>query len=129
MAGEIRSFRDLIAWQKAMQLCHQVYSISARFPPAERFGLTAQLRRAAVSIPSNVAEGYGRGHQQDYVRFLRIARGSLYELETQLTLAVRLEFATSDVAASTADLTRKLDRILCALINAVGKSTPLEEHE
>lgn len=68
MAREIRSFRDLIAWQKAIALCKLVYGVSGKFPKDERFGLTSQIRRAAVSIPSNIAEGYGRRQTNDYIR-------------------------------------------------------------
>ncbi len=122
MAGEIRSFRDLVAWQKGMDLCQQVYAISARFPADERYGLTAQMRRAAVSVPSNIAEGYGRNRTLDYLRFLNMALGSLYELETQLLLAIRLRFASGDDLCPGMELVRELDRVLCGLIRAVRDS-------
>lgn len=79
MSAPIHSFRDLIVWQKSMVLVKRVYEISAEFPKHELFGLTSQIRRSAVSIPSNIAEGNGRGTTSDYVRFLHIARGSLFE--------------------------------------------------
>ena len=123
MASEIQSFRDLIAWQKSMELCEQVYAISKHFPPDERFGLTVQIRRASVSIPSNIAEGYGRRSKQDYLRFLNIALGSLCEVETQLILSVKLGFANSDTVGSCLDLVREVDRVLCGLIRAVSDST------
>lgn len=123
MASEIRSFRDLIAWQKSMGLCEQVYAISKHFPPDERFGLTVQIRRASVSIPSNIAEGYGRRSKQDYLRFLNIALGSLCEVETQLILSVKLGFANSDTVGPCLDLVREVDRVLCGLIGAVSDST------
>jgi four helix bundle protein len=123
MASEIRSFRDLIAWQKAMDLCEQVYTLSQAFPAEERFGLTAQVRRAAVSVPSNIAEGYGRGQKRDYMRFLKVARGSLFEVQTQLLLAARLKFANADSAGRCMELVGDVDRILCALIRAVRDST------
>ena len=122
MGSEIRSFRDLIAWQKAMALCEHVYAISQDHPPEERFGLAAQMRRAAVSIPSNIAGGYGRRSKQDYLRFLNIALGSLCELETQLILSVKLGFSDGDAVGPCMDLVREVDRILCALIRAVGDS-------
>lgn len=122
MASEIRSFRDLIAWQKAMELCQQVYAISKDHPAEERFGLTAQMRRAAVSVPSNIAEGYGRRRKGDYLRFLNIALGSLCELETQMILSTRLGFTDSDKAGPAMDLLREVDRILCGLIRAVRDS-------
>jgi four helix bundle protein len=121
-SGEIRSFRDLIAWQKAMELCERAYTLSHGFPADERFGLTAQLRRAAVSVPSNIAEGYGRGRTQDYVRFLSVARGSLYEMETQVILSVQLGFAAGDAAAACMNSIREVDRVLCALGRAVRDS-------
>ena len=88
----VQSYKELIAWQKAMDLVVEVYRATAAFPADERFGLTIQIRRAAVSVPSNIAEGQGRGPGQDFIRFLCIARGSLQEVDTQLLLAVRLGF-------------------------------------
>jgi four helix bundle protein len=127
MGSEIRSFRDLVAWQKAMDLCQQVYHLTQSYPADERFALTVQTRRAAVSVPSNIAEGYGRGQKLDYVRFLRVARGSLFEVETQLLLAVRLGFANGDTAGHCMELVRETDRILCALIRAVRDSAEREQ--
>jgi four helix bundle protein len=122
MGSEIRSFRDLVAWQKAMDLCQEVYHLAQSYPADERFALTAQTRRAAVSVPSNIAEGYGRRSRRDYLRFLKVALGSLGELETQLILAVRLGLASgNDVAASMA-LVRDVDRLLSGLIRAVRLS-------
>jgi len=122
VASKIRSFRDLIAWQKSMELCQQVYAISKDHPADERFGLTAQMRRAAVSLPSNIAEGYGRRRKGDYLRFLNIALGSLCELETQMILSTQLGFTDSDKAGPAMDLLREVDRILCGLIRAVRNS-------
>jgi four helix bundle protein len=124
MSSEIRSFRDLIAWQKAIALCKQVYAVSKQFPPDERFGLTMQVRRASVSVPSNIAEGYGRRHKKDYLRFLSIALGSLFEVETHLILAVQLGFVDADAAGPSMNSVREVDRILCALIRAVRDSAP-----
>lgn len=86
MAGS-RSFKDLIVWKRSMELVREVYKITAKFPRSEEFGLSSQLRRAAVSVPSNIAEGSKRGTQKDFLQFLRIANGSSAELETQLLLA------------------------------------------
>ena len=80
----LKSYRELVVWQKAFQLCTHVYGLTKRFPPEERYGLTAQIRRAAVSIPSNIAEGYSRNTKRDYLHFLWMANGSLAEIETQL---------------------------------------------
>jgi len=85
--NEIRSHRDLIAWQKAFELARLTYELTATFPADEKYGLTSQMRRAAVSAASNIAEGWGRGRGPDFARFLRIARGSAHELETQLCIA------------------------------------------
>ena len=86
------TYRDLIVWKKAMDLTEEVYQVTNRFPRHELYGLTNQLRRAAVSIPSNIAEGQGRGSNKEFTRFLNIAHGSLAELETQLLLSVRLGY-------------------------------------
>ena len=80
----LKTYKELIVWQKSFRLCTQLYKITRAFPSEERFGLTSQIRRAAVSIPSNIAEGYGRGTTPDYIRFLWMANGSVAELETQL---------------------------------------------
>lgn len=84
---EGRSFTDLLVWQKSRQLASKVYTLSGSFPKEEMFGLTSQMRRSAVSVPSNIAEGCGRQHPKDALSFFYIARGSLYELETQLYIS------------------------------------------
>src|SRR4051794_893858 len=88
----IRNYTDLIAWQKGIDLVEAVYTLSARFPREEVYGLTAQVRRAAVSVPSNIAEGQGRWNPGEFIQFLGIAHGSLREVETQVHIAVRLRF-------------------------------------
>ncbi|TWG61713.1 MULTISPECIES: four helix bundle protein [unclassified Aminobacter] len=96
MAGsveKIRSYKDLLVWQQAMQLAADTYRLTARWPKEELYGLTSQARRAAASVPANIAEGFGRGNRGSYVQFLRIAQGSLKELETHVLLAVRVEIA------------------------------------
>jgi len=85
-------YRDSIAWQKAMELTAQVYRLTQSFPPEERFGLTNQLRRASVSIPSNIAEGKGRASSGEFIQFVGHARGSTLEVQTQLEIAVMLGF-------------------------------------
>ena len=100
--------------------------ISAEFPDVEKFGLRSQIRRAAVSIPSNVAEGYGRRRKQDYLRFLDMARGSLCEVETQMILAQELAFVEADRVGPCMELIREVDRILYALARSVKNSKPLE---
>ncbi len=92
----VRSFKDLLVWQKAITLTTLVYRCTESFPRDERFGLTNQLRRAAVCIPSNIAEGYGRGTKRDYCYFLSVARGSNLEVQTQLIIAGNLKFGFSE---------------------------------
>lgn len=117
--GEIKTFRDLIAWQRSMQLAKDVYKATAAMPDSERFGLTAQMRRAAVSVPSNIAEGHGRLSLSDYVRFLRTSRGSLMELQTQLLLAEDIGFLRPN--ANLIDLLSETDRVLQGLIRSLEK--------
>ena len=119
--GAIQSYRDLRVWQEAMDLAEAVYSASKAFPSDERFGLTSQIRRASVSVPSNIAEGWGRGRTGEYVQFLRYARSSLREAETQWLLAQRLGFLAAE---TTADLEVRADRLgrgLLALLRALGQ--------
>lgn len=115
--GEIKTFRDLIAWQRGMELAKAVYRGSQRMPESERFGLTNQMRRAAVSVPSNIAEGYARQSTADDIRRLRIARASLAELATQAELATDLEMMPRE--ARLFDLIGETDRILQGLIRSL----------
>jgi four helix bundle protein len=96
----VKSFRDLVVWQRSIQLSLAIYRLTAAFPVEERHGLSSQLRRAGVSVPSNIAEGYGRGSRKEYRQFLAIARGSTLEVQTQLTIARELSFCKSDEMAS-----------------------------
>lgn len=95
----IRSYKDLIAWQKALELTTAIYSITRKFPKEETFGLTSQLRRAAVSIPSNIAEGHARNSSREFGHFLTIALGSLNEAETQLLIAQKLGYLAPETVA------------------------------
>lgn len=114
--ARIDSFRDLIVWQRAMDVADGVYRLTSGYPREELFGLTSQTRRAAVSIAANIAEGHGRGTRAAYAGFLRIARGSLRELETHLLLAKRLGMADSNrVDAFLIDLD-EIGRMLHTLI-------------
>lgn len=116
---EIKSHRDLIVRQRSMDAVETVYAVSAEFPSTEKFGLTSQLRRAAVSIPSNIAEGYGRGTTQDYLRFLRIARGSLFEVDTQLLIAKRMGFLPHDQYEQVENQLAETGRVLAGLIKSI----------
>lgn len=109
------SFRDLEAWREAMALAVHLYELSTRLPSAERFGLISQLRRAAVSIPSNLAEGHARGATRDFIRFIGMARGSLAEAETQVELAGRLGYVVRSEISVTMARCDKLGRILRGL--------------
>ena len=106
-------YRDLLAWQEAMKLAVLVYRVTSRFPREEVYGLTAQIRRSAASIPSNIAEGAARNSSREFYHFLGISAGSLAEVETQLELAVRLEYATPD--PETAQQTQKVGMLLAGL--------------
>lgn len=88
----MNSYRDLIVWQKSVRLVTLVYKLLQRFPNDEKFALTSQIKRSSVSISSNIAEGYGGNYTKDYARFLQIARGSLFEMQTQLDIVLNLEF-------------------------------------
>ena len=116
----VTSYRDLIAWQKAMDVVTDVYRITESFPTREQFGLTNQARRAAVSVPSNIAEGQGRGTTKDYIHFLHISRGSLQELETQLMLAQRLGYQEASKIEPLLTRTAEVSRIISGLINSLS---------
>ena len=110
-------YRDLIAWQKAKRLALDVYRCTRKFPRDEIYGLTSQMRRAAVSVPSNIAEGKGRYSQKELVHFLYLARGSLLELETQLSIARDLDYIDLLAFKTLESETEELGRILNGLIN------------
>ncbi len=117
MGVQIRSFRDLVVWQKAMDLVELVYAITKKFPADERYALTSQLNRASVSVPSNIAEGYGRHSTADYIRFLQIALGSLNEVQTQLELGCRLRFVGEDAVTGASSLCTEIEKMLVVLIS------------
>lgn len=113
----LSSYRELLVWQKAMELAVKSYLLSHSFPKSEMYGLTSQLRRANVSVPSNIAEGYGRGSRKEYLQFLFfIARGSLKELETQTILAQRLSFTSDENATDFLRDSETVGKMLSALI-------------
>ena len=114
-----KSYRDLIAWQKGIGLVAAVYQQTQRFPREEQYGLTAQLRRAAVSVPSNIAEGQGRKSNNEFRHFLHNAAGSLMEVETQITIANVLGYLPKDRESELLSQTGELGRILNGLITSV----------
>ncbi len=105
---KIESYKDLIVWQKGIKLVDEVYAITKSFPQNEVFGLTSQIRRAGVSIPANIAEGWGRDSTKNYIQFIRISRGSLYELETLFVIARDLNYIDETIKTS---VTGKIDEI------------------
>jgi four helix bundle protein len=111
-----RGYRDLVAWQKAMDLARRVYRLTENFPKSETFGLRLQLRRACVSIPSNIAEGNARFSKKDFVHFLRTSKGSLAELETQIMLAADFGYVAAADAALVLKQAEEVGRIMSGLI-------------
>ena len=120
--SDIQNYRDLLIWQKGIDLVKLVYGSFESFPKDEIFGLQNQMKRAAVSIPSNIAEGWGRSSTQNYIQFLRIARGSLFELETQLIIAKELNFITDIKFNEIAALITEESKMLNAFIKTLSKS-------
>ena len=110
-----QSYRDLLVWQKSIALCKQVYEACASFPKSEMYGLADQMKRAAVSVPSNIAEGQGRQHVGEFIQFLSIANGSLAELDTQRILAEALGFIRPESSASLDANISEIRRMLYAL--------------
>lgn len=117
--GTITTFRDLKVWQLGIEFAVQVYRVTDGFPRDERFGLTMQVRNCASSVSSNIAEGYGRGSRIDYLRFLKIARSSLYEADSQLFLARKLGFLSERDHESLKDVLDHCERALAGLIRSL----------
>lgn len=116
----IDSYRDLIVWQKAMDFADEVYSLSKHFPKEEMYALTSQIRRAVVSIPSNIAEGKGRHAIAEYLHFLSIAQGSLAEVETQIFLAIRFGYITKELSIKAFEVSGEVSRMLSSLRSKLG---------
>ena len=117
----MKSHKELTVYQKSYQLCLDVYKLTKGFPKEEIYGLTSQMRRAAVSIPSNIAEGYNRKNRAEYLQFLRIAFGSLAELETQTALSVDLHFISATEAACVIKEIESAGQLLYKLIASLEK--------
>jgi four helix bundle protein len=115
------SFKDLAVWQRAVELSLAIYKLTAAFPDSERFGLTNQLRRASVSVASNIAEGYGRSTKGEYLLFLGHARGSNCELQTQLVIARGLGFGPESSHGIAQSLSEEVSRMLVAIMNKLKK--------
>ena len=115
------SYRDLTAWQQSIELVISIYECTRQFPKEEQHGLVSQLRRAAVSVASNIAEGKGRSSDKELVLFLHHALGSICEIETQLTIAARLEFLPTEESARLGAKASEVAKILNGLINALKR--------
>ena len=111
-----KNYTDLIVWQKGMDLVEQVYVLISLLPKEERFSLSDQMRRAAISIPANIAEGHGRQTENEFKHFLSISKGSVSELETHLLLCVRLHYFSQEQIAPVLDLCNEVKKILTKLI-------------
>jgi len=120
--GQIRDYRDLIVWKEAMEIAELVYSLTRAFPREEMFGTTSQMRRAAVSIPSNIAEGFGRAQRRLFIQFLRVAQGSLKELETQTLLSGRIGFLPDDRVTELSMRYERLGKRLVQFVRSLDRS-------
>jgi four helix bundle protein len=125
--GEIKSYRDLSVWQKGVALVADAYRLSDRFPKSEDFGLRMQVRRAAVSVPANIAEGHGRTGIGEYLHHLSIAHGSLAEFETLLLVAVNLGYVTASAVEPISKGSEELSRLLRALMRRLRERAEAEK--
>lgn len=117
-------FKELIVWQKSINLVTEIYRITEKFPPNEIYGLTSQLRRATVSVPSNIAEGNTRRSKADYLQFLRIARGSCSEIETQIIISKNLRFIDDNIFETLSFNIIEISKMINGLINSLKDSNP-----
>jgi four helix bundle protein len=117
----VKDYRELIVWQKAMDLVETIYLTTKAFPKDELYGLTSQIRRAAISIPSNIAEGNGRNTTRDYVHFLGMAYGSVKEVETQVLIAERLQYINSTRSNELVKMTGEISRLVSGLMNSLNR--------
>lgn len=123
MANETQSYKDLVVWQKGIDLAKLIYQLTSTFPNEEKFGLVSQMRRAAVSVPSNIAEGQARHTTGEFIQFISHAEGSAAELETQIILGVELGFSTKDIAIPVYELLAEIRRMLNALRRKLAART------
>ena len=120
MSG-IKSYKDLLIWQKGIVIVKEMYLLCADFPKNEIYGLQSQMKRASISIPSNIAEGYGRNYTQNYIQFLKIARGSLLELETQIIISKELNLINENKYNNITSLITEENKMLNAFIKSISK--------
>ncbi|KYB44929.1 four helix bundle protein [Ochrobactrum sp. SD129] len=116
----VNSYRDLLVWNQAMELVTAIYKLTNSWPKEEIYGLTSQVRRAAVSVPANIAEGFGRENRGSYQQFLRIAQGSLKEMETHLLIAERLNFTHKETMSSIMETSESVGKLLRLLIRKLS---------
>jgi len=117
--GSVNTHRDLQIWQKSMKLVTIIYEVTSRYPDSEKFGLSSQIRRAAVSVPANIAEGFGRKSSGDFKRFLNISMGSLFELQTELEISKNLSLINVDEFAEVYEFTREIERMMSSFIRTL----------
>lgn len=115
--SEIKDYKDLLIWQKGIEIAEQSYLLTKQYPKEELYGMVQQIRRAAISIPANIAEGYGRRYTQEYIRFLNISRGSLNELETHLIISARVGLCARQDTEIIIKLLNEESRMINSLIN------------
>jgi four helix bundle protein len=116
VCSKLESYRDLIVWQRAIEMTLAIYRLTAEFPREEAYGLTSQLRRAGISVASNIAEGYGRGSKGEYRQFLGMARGSDLELQTQLVIARELQIGNTEKIDAAESLSFEVGKMLVVLM-------------
>ena len=116
------SYKDLVVWQRSIQMSVAIYKLTTDFPKQETYGLSNQLRRAGVSVASNIAEGYGRGTRGEYKNFLGMARGSNFEVQTQLTIARELKFGSPELLLAAEGLSDEVGRMLFSIIDKLKPS-------
>ena len=114
----IKTFRDLLIWQKGMQLVKAIYKLTSSFPKSEDYNLSSQMKRAAISIPSNIAEGFGRSTKKDFQRFLYIALGSIFELQTQIIISYEQDYINQQQYDLINESTREVERMLCSFMDS-----------
>jgi four helix bundle protein len=114
---KIESFKDLMIWKSGIELSNEIYRLTSGFPKEEVYGLSSQMRRAVISVPSNIAEGWGRGTTKSYILFLEIARGSLYELDTLIEISFDLNFISTDKKTELINKIAETGKMLNALIS------------
>lgn len=120
---KVESFKDLIVWKKGIELVNDIYKVTKKIPKEELYGLTSQIRRAAISIPANIAEGWGRGTTKNYIQFLEISRGSLFELNTLVIISYNQEYISKEICVEIENKLNEIGRMLNALITKLDNKS------